>query len=252
MAPDYWYVSDGTDCNDYNTAVHPGAVELCDGSDNNCNGETDEGCTPSSCGNGIIDPGEQCDDSNQSVGDGCDQACQTEAGWGCVFEPSYCFEIICGDGYCDPGEPDTCSGDCQFVNCGNGTCDPGEWIGNCLADCTPVCGNGLIDNGEQCDDNNLNAGDGCSDVCQTEYGFSCTGQPSVCTQLEICRDGVDNDGNGQIDEGCVCGDGICAFNEQELCPEDCIPPPMPAPEKRPAKKRQIRAKTILTTICNRA
>jgi cysteine-rich repeat protein len=37
------YVSDSTDCNDANTAIHPGATEVCDEVDNNCNGSVDEG-----------------------------------------------------------------------------------------------------------------------------------------------------------------------------------------------------------------
>lgn len=36
------------DCDDNNAAVHPGATELCDGLDNDCNGKTDEAATP--CG----------------------------------------------------------------------------------------------------------------------------------------------------------------------------------------------------------
>ena len=31
------------DCDDSDPAVHPGAIEICDGLDNNCNTETDEG-----------------------------------------------------------------------------------------------------------------------------------------------------------------------------------------------------------------
>ena len=34
----------GDDCNDNNAEINPSAAELCDGIDNNCNGDVDEGC----------------------------------------------------------------------------------------------------------------------------------------------------------------------------------------------------------------
>jgi alpha-tubulin suppressor-like RCC1 family protein len=41
------FVTNNSDCNDANPLVNPLAVEICfDGIDNNCNGVTDEGCTP--------------------------------------------------------------------------------------------------------------------------------------------------------------------------------------------------------------
>src|SRR5689334_24906936 len=44
--PPYGYVSDHGDCNDNNPAIHPGANEICDGVDQNCNGAADDGVSP--------------------------------------------------------------------------------------------------------------------------------------------------------------------------------------------------------------
>ena len=54
-----------------------------------------------------------------------------------------------------------------------------------------VCGNGIIEASETCDDGDTIDGDGCSSACQVEPGWSCEGEPSVCT-LSCC--GLYNNG----------------------------------------------------------
>lgn len=46
-----------------------------------------------------------------------------------------------------------------------------------------VCGNSVIEAGETCDDNDTDSGDGCSETCILESGYTCTGEPSVCTAI---------------------------------------------------------------------
>jgi cysteine-rich repeat protein len=101
-----------------------------------------------------------------------------------------------------------------------------------------VCGNGAVEFGETCDDGNAAAGDGCSDACQVEGGFACSGAPSACGA--VCGDGLVlgaescDDGNTSAGDGCseacqveggfacsgapsacgaVCGDGLVLGSE---------------------------------------
>lgn len=39
------FVTDNTDCDDTDATVNPGAAEVCDGKDNDCDGDVDEGCS---------------------------------------------------------------------------------------------------------------------------------------------------------------------------------------------------------------
>lgn len=47
-----------------------------------------------------------------------------------------------------------------------------------------LCGNGHPDTGEACDDSNTANGDGCSNSCQVETGYTCSGTPSVCRRTD--------------------------------------------------------------------
>eukprot|EP01125_Pyxidicula_operculata_P023264 TRINITY_DN998_c0_g1_i3.p1 TRINITY_DN998_c0_g1~~TRINITY_DN998_c0_g1_i3.p1 ORF type:complete len:759 (-),score=59.55 TRINITY_DN998_c0_g1_i3:507-2783(-) len=55
----------------------------------------------------------------------------------------------------------------------------------CEKPCGTKCPNGVLDSGEQCDDNNSNNGDGCSN-CMIESGYICEGSPSVCKGINYC------------------------------------------------------------------
>ena len=59
--------------------------------------------------------------------------------------------------------------------------------GDSHAECPLSCGNGLVLFPEECDDNNIENGDGCSLFCLIEPGYECTGEPSVCA-LQECGD----------------------------------------------------------------
>ena len=50
------------------------------------------------------------------------------------------------------------------------------------------------------------SGDGCSATCQVEFGFVCTGRPSVCSStcgdFEQASDEACDDGNTAPNDGC--------------------------------------------------
>ena len=100
------YVANKTDCEDGDATVHPGAPEKCDGIDNNCNGQTDEGFVKTTWykdgdGDGYGDP-------LISV-----KSCSVPAGY--VTNKRDCDD---GKATVHPGAPDICDGldnDCDGV-----------------------------------------------------------------------------------------------------------------------------------------
>jgi len=194
------------DCNDNDPAINPGAVEVCDdGIDNNCNGQVDEGCLTCTDGDGdgyaveggacgaidcndndsAINPGavEVCDDGidnncNGQVDEGC-STCTDEDGDGYAVEGGACGAIDCNDDdpNISPAEAESCDG--IDNNC-DGQIDEG------CSTCTDSDGDGYAVEGGSC---------GVIDCNDNDSAIN----PGVD---EICCDAIDNNCDGQVDEGC--------------------------------------------------
>jgi len=95
------------DCDDTDRSVHPGAIEACDGTDNNCDGQRD---FIDSDGDGVSACLGDCDDSDPEVRVGAIEVCDG-------------IDNNCTDGI-DDGFPDL-DGD-GWVNCGGD--DPGDCV----------------------------------------------------------------------------------------------------------------------------
>lgn len=102
--------------------------------------------------------------------------------YGYYIENNACVGPICGDGVvtaeaeeCDDGntvDGDGCSSQCTLES-EDFVCTV---VGGSRTVCTPLCGDGKFygTNGEECDDGNVESGDGCSSVCKIEDGWWCS------------------------------------------------------------------------------
>jgi len=192
-------------------------------------------CLKTGCGNGILNFDEECDDSNTDDDDGCSSECKLEdiKKFQCTIpedrhEPTVCAPRTCGDGIvtsdeeCDDGNiinGDGCSSNCKietdlFYECYN---EPGR-VPESFCYHVAVCGDGYhyrdLPNVEECDDGNLNDGDGCSRYCTVEYSWACEDDAkgkSNCSETH-CGDGKKqgseecDDGNNINGDGC---DSLC-------------------------------------------
>jgi len=205
------------DCNDSNTAIHPGATELCDSVDNNCNSTMNEGFTAEQCPNvcaalgwhwagnaTLLLPALNCCGNDPN-----------EAG------PYQITETSCSD-----GNDNNCNGltDINDANCGGGCNNTGE--NDHINAATPGQCNQCTVNGDQEGDQTTDnptidwlspsgIADTCDSDCNTAMATTATRSVyrSAENTLALCADGYDNDCNGLYncaDPGCQTTTACCA------------------------------------------
>ena len=172
-----------------------------------CTANNDPDCG-STCGNGIVEPGETCDQNCPTTCDDQD-ACTTDTMTGsataCTLQCTNTPVTSCvsGDGCCPPG--------CNANN---------------DSDCGSVCGNGVIESGETCDGNcppSCNDGNACTLDVRSGTSAQCN---VTCTYSDITSC-VHNDGccpagcNAVNDNDCsaTCGNSI--VEPPETCDGNC-------------------------------
>ena len=201
------------DCDDASASVFPGGEEVCDGLDNDCDGEIDEtptdgarwyadadadgygdplssqrACAP---GAGEVTDATDCDDTQptvfpgaEEVCDGLDNDCDNIVDED-INEPLTFYADADGDGY---GDPDTA-----------------------VLGCMPT--SGMVDNDDDCDDSDVLTSPGATETWYDGHDADCAGD----NDFDADADGFDGDGGDDCDDTDpatnpdateICSDGI--------------------------------------------
>ena len=173
----------GGDCDDADAAVHPGAPEACNGLDDDCDGDVDEGLPlqtyyPDADGDGFGDP------------DGAPLShCDEPAGY--TMDASDCDD---GDSTVYPDAPEVCDGldnDCDdAVDDGLAFVDyypdaDGDGFGDAAAGATSACEEppGYVTDASDCDDGDAGANPEASEITGDGTDQNCDGSDNAYVQV---------------------------------------------------------------------
>ena len=222
---------DDTDCDDTDPDVNPDADEICDGLDDDCDGEVDEndaldaetwfddndGDGFTSCGGPESEP--DCDDGDPAVFPGAEELCDGVDG-DCDGGLPWDEQDADGDGWmpcdgdCDDGDPALTpeDGDGDGVSTCNGDCDdtdPGANPDDVDGDGWSTC-----DEPPDCNDVNSSVSPGHEEDCLNEQDDNCDGlvdgEDPACAGDDDDDDVTvaDDDSGGEDPQGtesCECG-----------------------------------------------
>jgi hypothetical protein len=205
------YVEDMSDCDDGNPDVNPDAAEVCDGEDNDCNGDIDDDDAGVDASSGAE---YWADEDGDGYGD------MEASGWMCEWAEGYADNgTDCDDWDAELNNDDadgdglaSCPGDDGMVDCDDGnntvgaTDEDGDGYIACLDDCNDW-------------DADVNAGDGDGDGMST-----CEGD---CDDTDATAMDIDEDGDGFSACNVDCDDasattfpGAAENDSEEACMAD--------------------------------
>jgi len=175
------YIAAAGDCDDADAFVHPGALERCDGVDEDCNGEVDDSAIDKLTWFGDLDG------DGFGTGDSTTSCLAPDESW--VLQDGDCDD---GDSATYPGAEEVCDevdNDCD-THVDEGATDASTWYRDADSDSYGTADVSTL----ACDmpDGFVSDATDCDDVDATSY----PGGTEVC-------DGADNDCNGTDDDGAV-------------------------------------------------